>query len=282
MADGEYGFFKKVEAKDAAFKYGFKHMGLFALEDIKKGEGIFHCNPETCCYLQYYDVNKAKTRVETEELCKQYPKSAEFIKRYSYMMDDDLYDFPQNYKDQQLPEDCMFFNHSCDGNCAFGSDDSGRVIAKRDIKAGEELTYDYQFMDIEASYYDGLQCKCGSHKCRGKLRFDQYRNMDWIKENYKYCNHLLKKRIDELQTKWFSSSCYLKHYNNNTVLGLTALRYIAQDELVALYSDLSNINEESHYLRHSNNPTCYVNNEGEVFAKTNIEAQTELTLDFSK
>ena len=65
------------------------------------------------------------------------------------------------------------------------------VVAIRDIEVGEELTYDYQFMDTEPSFYDGINCKCGTKKCRGVLRFDQYRNVDWQKKYNKYCGNII-------------------------------------------------------------------------------------------
>lgn len=57
-------------------------------------------------------------------------------------------------------------NHSCDGNCET-DEIRGRVwiIAARNIRAGEELTYDY-------SLYDGdgdSPCRCGARGCRGSL-----------------------------------------------------------------------------------------------------------------
>jgi SET domain-containing protein len=275
-----FGFFVKYDLKDAEFKYGFKQLGLFAAENLKKGQPIFRCNPSTCVYLTYEEIDKALTREEVLELCKKCPESEDFIHRYSYMPDDDAFDFPKTYKEQNLTENCMFFNHSCDGNCGFASEDCGLVIAKRDIEIGEELCYDYQLMDVEPTFYDGLNCRCGSHKCRGVLRFSHYRNVDWSIENYKYAGNLVQKRIDELKTKWFSSSCYIKKYNNKTELGLTALKKIAKNELVAVFSDLKNVSQSAHYFRHSDSPSCYVTEEGEVYAKADIEPLTELTIKF--
>jgi uncharacterized protein len=61
----------------------------------------------------------------------------------------------------------MFINHSCDPNCVTEQDDNGRVwiMAIRDIKAGEELTYDYLLYDGD----DDAPCHCGSPKCRGTM-----------------------------------------------------------------------------------------------------------------
>lgn len=33
----------------------------------------------------------------------------------------------------------------------------------------------------------GLNCKCGKRKCRGILKFNEYRHVDWQKEYYQYC-----------------------------------------------------------------------------------------------
>jgi uncharacterized protein len=59
-----------------------------------------------------------------------------------------------------------FVNHSCEPNCEIDEID-GRVwiIAMRDIKPGEELTYDYHLYDGD----DEAPCTCGSNKCRGSL-----------------------------------------------------------------------------------------------------------------
>lgn len=60
----------------------------------------------------------------------------------------------------------MFINHSCDPSCETEQiDDRVWVIALRDIKAGEELTYDYLLYDGD----DEAPCYCGAKKCRGTM-----------------------------------------------------------------------------------------------------------------
>ena len=58
----------------------------------------------------------------------------------------------------------MFVNHSCDSNCETEEID-GRVyvVATRNIKAGEEITYDYCLYD---GGEDEAACNCGSKECR--------------------------------------------------------------------------------------------------------------------
>lgn len=60
----------------------------------------------------------------------------------------------------------MFVNHSCDPNCETDELD-GRIFIKtlRDLKAGEELTYDYWLYDGD----DEAPCHCGSKNCRGSM-----------------------------------------------------------------------------------------------------------------
>lgn len=59
-----------------------------------------------------------------------------------------------------------FLNHSCNPNCETDEED-GRIwiFAARNIKAGEELVYDYNL-------YDGngpARCNCGARRCRGTM-----------------------------------------------------------------------------------------------------------------
>jgi SET domain-containing protein len=61
-----------------------------------------------------------------------------------------------------------FVNHSCSPNCE--SDQFGDriwIVALRNIKAGEELTYDYCLWDGEPG--DEAPCYCGAPNCRGTM-----------------------------------------------------------------------------------------------------------------
>ncbi|MEP6618371.1 MAG: SET domain-containing protein-lysine N-methyltransferase [bacterium] len=69
--------------------------------------------------------------------------------------------------------EARFLNHSCDGNCE-AIEDRKRIFieARRAIKAGEELLYDYQYertdehTDEDETFY---ACRCGAAKCRGSI-----------------------------------------------------------------------------------------------------------------
>jgi len=62
----------------------------------------------------------------------------------------------------------MFINHSCEPNCDTAEID-GRVwiVARRNIKADEELTYDYNLYD--GAEDDPAPCSCGAKNCRGTM-----------------------------------------------------------------------------------------------------------------
>lgn len=66
-----------------------------------------------------------------------------------------------------------WINHSCAPNCV-ADEDGGRIFikARRAIKAGEELNYNYGLVidepltpELKADY----PCRCGSRNCRGTL-----------------------------------------------------------------------------------------------------------------
>ena len=73
-----------------------------------------------------------------------------------------------------------FINHSCDPNCETDEID-GRVwiIALRNIKEGEELSYDYCLVVDERltpTLKRQYQCRCGSLHCRGTMLALKKRN----------------------------------------------------------------------------------------------------------
>jgi hypothetical protein len=82
-------------------------------------------------------------------------------------------DFVINGLDNEYPreiEDSFFFNHSCEPNAGI----KGQIflIAMRDIRKGEEVTFDYAMClheTKEARQYR-MKCRCESPNCRGLSR----------------------------------------------------------------------------------------------------------------
>lgn len=67
-----------------------------------------------------------------------------------------------------------WINHSCTPNCEPVEDDEGRVFieAKRKIRAGEELGYDYKLSvrgHISKKMHAAYACRCGTERCRGTM-----------------------------------------------------------------------------------------------------------------
>ena len=66
-----------------------------------------------------------------------------------------------------------YINHSCDPNCvAWIEGQHIWIDALRDIPAGEELGYEYEYDFLPEYTVEDLEfygCDCGSHKCRGTM-----------------------------------------------------------------------------------------------------------------
>ena len=69
--------------------------------------------------------------------------------------------------------DARFLNHSCDGNCEAIHDRKRIFIeARRNIRKGDELVYDYQYertKDHTKADERFYACRCGAKKCRGTI-----------------------------------------------------------------------------------------------------------------
>lgn len=81
------------------------------------------------------------------------------------------------YVDIYEPESLV--NHSCDPTTGFS--DESTLIALRDLKVGDEITFDYSLVTIDGWTMD---CKCGSPNCRNTI--SNYADLPRaVKEKYK-------------------------------------------------------------------------------------------------
>jgi hypothetical protein len=69
--------------------------------------------------------------------------------------------------------EARFINHSCDPNCE-AVDEDGRIFIEviRNIRPGEELTYDYHLErdgHWRPEWAERYACRCGAQNCRGTL-----------------------------------------------------------------------------------------------------------------
>ena len=121
--------------------------GLYAIKDIKKGTKIIEYKGKIISIRQS-EIN---------------PKFDN--KRAIYLFNiNKKYDLDGDFKFNTA----RLINHSCDPNCeVFGTGMKIWVYAMKDIKKGEELSYDYGF-SYDNDFKD-FPCKCRSKKCAGYI-----------------------------------------------------------------------------------------------------------------
>ncbi|MFA7302215.1 MAG: SET domain-containing protein-lysine N-methyltransferase [Candidatus Paceibacterota bacterium] len=125
-----------------------KHgMGIFAMDDIRKGETLFVMGGHII------DIETENTLDEF-----QIDKPIEISKEFSFcpISPSDMMLMPQHY-----------VNHSCEPNAGFKR--SNFMLAIQDIPKGDEVRYDYAMIiagNPDSKNYFSMECTCGSVLCR--------------------------------------------------------------------------------------------------------------------
>jgi|TARA_B110000967_G_scaffold209926_1_gene268645 hypothetical protein len=153
--------------------------GLFATCDIEEGADI----------IQYVGekISKEESNRRALEWEEQARTTGEGLV-YIFELDDD-WDL-----DGRLGENpARYMNHSCDGNCeALNCDGEIWVVARKGIKQGEELVYDYGY-DME--HFLDHPCGCGADKCIGYIvREDQRKKVKKLIKGLKKKSNKLSKQ----------------------------------------------------------------------------------------
>lgn len=94
-------------------------------------------------------------------------------------------------------EDDDFFNHSCSPNAGI----KGQIlmVAIRNIKKGEEITYDYCLTDADFAY--SFKCSCSSLNCRKRITTSDWK-IPGLQKRYKgYFSWYIQNKIDSLKRK---------------------------------------------------------------------------------
>ena len=164
-----------IEIKETP-KYG---KGVFSNKNIKKGEKIIVMGG----YI--FDI-KSENNLNSFNCDKPIEISEEFSFSPTIKSDIDL--MPQHY-----------INHSCNPNVGF----KGQVfiVAKRDIKKGEEITYDYSMVmcsNPKSNSYFTFKCLCGSKNCRGTVTEDDWKIPELQKKYAGYFQWYLEEKIKKL------------------------------------------------------------------------------------
>ncbi len=138
-------------------RYG---LGVFAKATIPKGTTLFVCGGPilTLEDEDHLPPECVDMPIEISEWFSMGPRTPEEIPL-----------MPQHY-----------VNHSCDPNAGW----HGQLflVAMRDIRAGEEICYDYAMVmhsNPESGSYWTMECHCGSSLCRGKVAED-----DWTRPEF--------------------------------------------------------------------------------------------------
>lgn len=133
---------KKLAVKDSTFLK--KELGVIAKQDFKKGEVLFTVDGP---------IRSKPTK-------------------YSFSVDLDKHIEPQ--KSNGAFNFGRYLNHSCNPNTIIrvvrnnGRTPYIKVIARKNIKTGEELAFDYASLEYETAVVNHI-CKCGTVRCRGKI-----------------------------------------------------------------------------------------------------------------
>lgn len=103
--------------------------------------------------------------------------------------------FDKNHKWVQLASDQNdadpFLNHSCDPNLWFTN--GWPLAARRDIAAGEELTFDYATGE---TYPLHSECECGSVDCRRNITGEEWKDGDFLEKYRGHFNPYIQELID--------------------------------------------------------------------------------------
>lgn len=124
--------------------------GLVAIAPIKAGEVVSRLEP-------------GQPMTSVAEVLTWSPEEQDELLHYGYQCSEDWVVSEQGEE--------KYMNHSCDPNTWWGDDDT--MVARRDIAANEELTYDYATTETAIPFE--MTCRCGAANCRIIVR-----NMDYL------------------------------------------------------------------------------------------------------
>ena len=152
------------------------------------GTGVFatHNIPKNSKIIQYIGDKILKSEGDK--------RSEKRLKKYLNSKDDgSVYIFELNKKydidGSPLYNKARYINHSCNPNCEVDIESEEIWIKSiKNIKKGEELTYDYGFEFDKDDYKDNI-CKCEAKYCIGYIISSD----DWTKYK-KYISKIIKQR----------------------------------------------------------------------------------------
>ena len=156
-------------------------------ESVKHGKGVFAVKDITKNGVIAVFGGHVLTRKERDAL----PKSIRYL---ALGIDDDLFIGPVSTKET---DDADWVNHSCDPNA--GINGQIMLVAIRNIKKGEEITFDYVMSCSQKGEKRVLfSCNCTSPNCRKEITNHDWKNQG-LQEKYKgYFSFFVQRNIDKL------------------------------------------------------------------------------------
>lgn len=113
----------------------------------------------------------------------------ESVRQISVQVEENLFLVPE------VEGPAEWINHSCAPNA--GMMGQIALTAMRDIRAGEEICYDYAMSD--GSPYDEFECRCGAAQCRRHVTGNDWRLPDLWERYHNYFSPYLQRRIEALR-----------------------------------------------------------------------------------
>jgi hypothetical protein len=85
-----------------------------------------------------------------------------------------------------------YLNHSCNGNVGFNED--GDFVARRLVRKGDELTYDYGLAESNPRFR--MECRCEAEVCRRVITGNDWKDPRFQEENLAYMLPRLRRIAD--------------------------------------------------------------------------------------
>ncbi len=144
--------------------------GLFATKPIAKDEVI---------------AAKAGHIIDSQKLA----EVSNMVRDSQLPITDSLYIAP--VEATEIDDSMLYFNHSCEPNAGFG----GNIVfvAMRDIRADEEITYDYAMDNAAPSF--SFKCGCQTASCRKTITGDDWQNPSLQKKYAGYFSWFVEQKI---------------------------------------------------------------------------------------
>jgi uncharacterized protein len=143
-------------------------MGVFAIEPVAGGEILAMWGGRIVPVQEIYQFNEQQ-------------------RHYVIQVEEGLFLTPSD-----PTEAAEYVNHSCDPSA--GLNGQIALVALRDIASGEEICFDYAMSESHSLFE--FECRCGSPRCRGWLRADDWLDPELQRRYAGYFSPYLQRRID--------------------------------------------------------------------------------------